>query len=712
MSEALFSPSWYRVAALTPRLRSHAHVHRHQYREETWYVLQDQSNQRCLRFTPSAYAIIGLMDGRRSVEELWELASTTLGDDAPTQPEVVQLLCQLHAADVLQCNIAPDVAELLHRYERHQHQHWQKRLMSLFSWQVPVVDPDRMLNLVVPLVRPLFSWGGAVGWSLLVGSALLVGASHWSELTADLIDRVTTPKNLLMLWVLFPLIKLLHELGHAFAVKVFGGDVHDMGIMVLVGSPVPYVDASASSALPSKWQRVAVGAAGMLVELALASIALYVWVSAEPGVLRTLTYNIILIAGISTVIFNANPLLRFDGYYMLADYLEIPNLRQRANNYLGYLCERYLFGRKDGPIPQATRGERSWFLSYSISSFAYRLLVTSAIFFFLADQFFWLGLLFALFVGVTGILLPVGQGVTYLFSSPRLRQVRGRAFAVSAGCAALVAVGVCLVPVPFRTRAEGIVWIPEAAIVRAGVDGFVDQVVARPGMAVSRGEVLVVCRDPGLQKDEQVLLGELQEVEARIREQVPEDLVKAKMLEEEKRYIQEKLARTKEQLRDLVIRANTDGTFVLPRAADWPGRFIKKGSVLGQVVDLKAMTVRTIVEQPDIDLIRHGTRAVHVRLVERLAEPIAAAVSRVIPAASDELPSPALGSEGGGQVPMDAKKQKAMRTVFQVDLTVPLAQGIMNVGGRVQVRFDHGSVPLLAQWYRQGRQVFLSRFNA
>src|ERR1051326_7941763 len=128
MSEALFSPSWYRVATLAPRLRSHAQLHRHQYRGQTWYVLQDRSNERFHRFSPAAYAFIGLMDGQRTVQDIWEFASTTLGDDAPTQPEVVQLLTQLHAADVLQCDIPPDIAELLHRHERTQQKKWQRRV--------------------------------------------------------------------------------------------------------------------------------------------------------------------------------------------------------------------------------------------------------------------------------------------------------------------------------------------------------------------------------------------------------------------------------------------------------------------------------------------------------------------------------------------------------------------------------------------------------
>jgi putative peptide zinc metalloprotease protein len=487
-----------------------------------------------------------------------------------------------------------------------------------------------------------------------------------------------------------------------------------MGMMLLVFSPVPYVDASASSAFPSKWQRAVVGAAGMIVELVIASVAMFVWVSAEPGTVRTLAYNTIMIAGISTVMFNANPLLRFDGYYILADLIEIPNLRQRANQYLGYLCERYLFGREEAQVPHATPGERTWFVGYSVTSFIYRIFVVFAILLFLTDKLFVLGVFFALLTAFTWFVLPMGKGLSYLFTSPRIRRVRGRALAVSTGAIAIVVVALCFTPVPFRTRAEGVVWIPDEAIVRAGADGFVVQVVGIPGSKVSRGDVVVVCHDSVLTTQVTVLEAQLREIEARIREQIPENIAKAKMLEEEQRYIEEKLARAREQVQDLVITAKVDGTLVLPRAEDLPGRFVHRGDVLAHVVDLNTLIVRTIVDQSDIDLIRHSTKTVQVRLAERLASPIDAGVTRLVPAASDELPSPALGSAGGGHVPMDPKDpkgQKAMRKVFQLDLELPVELGFVNVGGRVYVRFDHGWEPLMAQWYRQGRQLFLSRFN-
>ena len=714
MSEALFSPSWYRVGPLTPRLRGHAKLHRHQYRGQIWYVLQDRANERFHRFSPAAFSFIGLMDGRRSVQEIWELSSSRLGDNAPTQPEVVQLLSQLHAADVLQCDIPPDTAELLNRYDTQQRRKWQRRLMNFFAWQFPLFDPERFLQQFAMLVRPFFSWWGATLWCVIVVPAVFIGAAHWSELTSNLIDRVTTPQNLVLLWFLFPVIKALHEFGHAFAVKVFGGEVHEMGVMLLVLSPVPYVEASASSAFPSKWQRVVVGAAGMIVELVLAAIAVYVWVNVEPGSVRTLAYNTILIAGISTVLFNANPLLRFDGYYILADFLEIPNLRQRANTYVGYLCERYLFGRDEAQEPHATSGERAWFVTYAVSSFFYRMVVVVAILLYLTDQLFVLGVLFAIMTAVAWFVLPLGKGFKYLFTSPRLRRIRGRAVAVSVALTTIVLLVLALIPVPFRTRAEGVVWIPDEAIVRAEVDGFVTRVVATPGSRVRPGDLLVVSHDRAVETDVKVLEAQLREVKARIREQMVDDLVKAKMLEEEQHYIEERLARARERAADLVIRSKAGGTFVLPKADDLPGRFVKRGDVLAHVVDLGTITVRTIVDQNDIDLIRHEIRAVQVRLAERLAEPMTAQITRLVPAASVDLPSSALGSEGGGQValdPHDPKGQKAMKKVFQVDLELPVQHGVLNVGGRVYVRFDHGWDSLVAQWYRQGRQLFLARFN-
>jgi putative peptide zinc metalloprotease protein len=714
MTGPIFSASWYRVEVLIPQLRGHVQIHRHEYRGQTWYVLQDPSTERFHRFSPSAYLLIGLMDGRRTVQEIWETATARLGDDAPTQDEVIQLLSQLHGADALQCDVPPDTAELLDRYDRQRRRTWQSRLFSVFGWRASLFDPERLLHRLLPLVRPLLGWPGAILWLAVVGPAVVLAASHWGDLTANVLDRVLAPQNLVLLWLSFPLLKILHEFGHAFAVKAFGGEVHDMGIMLLVLTPVPYVDASAAWAFRDKWRRIAVGAAGMVVELFAAALALFVWLNAEPGMIRTVAYNAVFLAGISTILFNANPLLRFDGYYILMDFLEIPNLRPRATGYIGYLCERHLFGRREAEAPVATPGERAWFVTYGIASFVYRILIAVGIILFIAGRFFVVGVVLAALAAIAWGAVPAAKGIAYLVASPRLRRVRARAVTLSALLLAALVVLICLVPVPLRSRAEGVVWLPDEAFVRAGTEGFVARVAARPGSRVRAGDVLIECRDPVLAARVTMLEARVREFEARYNEHRLADLVKAEMIKEELHYAAETLARERERAVELVIRSGADGTFVLPLAEDLPGRFVRKGELLGHVADLTTMTVRVVVPQATIDLVRHRTSGVQVRLVERLAEILPAAITREVPAATEQLPTPALGSVGGGQVavdPRDARGLTAIQALFQFDLALAAATPGAHVGGRVHVRFEHGWEPLVTRWYRQVRQLFLSRFN-
>jgi putative peptide zinc metalloprotease protein len=425
-------------------------------------------------------------------------------------------------------------------------------------------------------------------------------------------------------------------------------------------------------------------------------------------------YNTIMIAGISTVLFNANPLLRFDGYYMLADFLEIPNLRQRSSAYFGYLFERYAFGRADAEPPHATRGERAWFVLFGVASFLYRILVMAGIFLLFAEAHFFLGVLFGVLVGVPFFVMPAIKIVNYLATNPRLRRVRVRAAAVTAVVAAVIAGLLFGAPVPWRTRAEGVVWLPEESYVRAGTEGFITDIVARPGAVVDRDDVLIQCRDPVLASRVVVLKSRLAELRARHAAEMTHDLVKAQVVREELRYVEEDLALTEQRARELVIRSKTRGTFVLPKAPDLPGRFVKHGEVLGHVVDLSTITVRLVVPQEDVDLIRNANEGVELRLAERPGETIPASVERLVPQATEQLPSKALGTEGGGRFAVDPRDQEGLKTIarlFQIDLQVPAHHQVVNVGGRVLVRFDHGWLPLGSQWYRQVRQLFLSRLN-
>ena len=708
-----FSDSWYRVAPLKPRLRSHVEIHRHHYRDQLWYVLEDHSSQRLHRFSPAAYSFIGLFDGQHSVGELWQRASASLGEQTPTQDDVIHLLAQLHAADALQCDVAPDLGELLLRQDhqlKHNGHHW---LLTLLSWRLPLFDPERILERLLPIARPLFGRAGAILWIAVVGIAAVQAAMNWSDITHSVTDRILTPQNLALLWLLFPLVKILHEFGHGLATKAYGGEVHEMGVLFVWLQPMPYVDASAASAFRSKQQRIVVGAAGMIVELFIAALALLLWRNVEAGVVRAMAYNVMFIAGVSTVMFNANPLLRYDGYYMLADYLEMPNLRARADAYIKFLCEFYLFGHREAAPETTSLIERFWLIVYPIAAFVYRIFVLATVALFIASKFFFIGVILA-FAGIAAwVLLPVVKLTAYVCANPRIERVRRRAIAASALLVFAWVGAIVWIPLPLRTRAEGVIWIPDQARLRASSDGFIERIVARPGSHVRRGDVLIICRDPQLTTHTRVLEFRVEELETRYMAEWLVNPRQAQLLKDEIAHIKERLARSRERVNELVIRSPADGIFELPEASKLPGRFVRQGTPLGYVLDLTALTARVVVPEAEVDLVRHRTQNIEVRLVDRPSHSFSTVIKREVPAASEQLPTTALGSQGGGAIavdPLDRQGTKTIEKIFQFDLALPSNAGINTFGGRLYVRFDHGWEPLVTRWHRTLRQLFLTQF--
>lgn len=721
MSESLFSASWYRVAALKPRLRSHALIHRHLYRGQVWYVLQDSSSGRFHRFSPIANLVIGLMDGQRTLAEVWELACERLGDDVPTQDEVIGMLGALHRADVLRTDIAPDMQELHQRHQKQRRQKLRQYLQNPLSLRFPLFDPDRLLTAMNGVTRHLFGVAGALAWSLCALWALVTAGQHWSALTRDISDQLLATENLVLIALVFPVAKIVHEFSHALVIKARGGAVHEMGVMLLVMMPIPYLDASDSLAFRSKADRMLVGAAGMLGELWLAMLALLVWVNVEPGVVRALAYNTMLVAGVSTLVFNANPLLRFDGYYIFSDLLEIPNLGQRANAHLGYLVKRYLLRIPHAEPGQDAPGERAWFVFFALASFVYRMSVSISIALLIARQYFVIGILLALWSVYGALVLPLGRQLQYLASSADLRQRRWQACATVALLLAAAVGLICFVPAPSWTRTEGVALASEETTVRAVTDGFITSVAARPNERVKRGQALVVTADPELQGRVLVLQAQLDEQKALYAAAVAEP-VRLNQIREELAHCQARLDDARRRLADLVIRSPGDGLFLIADMADAPGRFVRRGDSLGHVLDYRHIAVQVVVPQSDIDLVRAMTRRVELRLVENIPALLVARVKRVVPAATSALPGEALGARGGGELALDPNQAPgegapgqptaaASVFIFELELATPEAAPLRHIGSRIYARFERQPEPLGTQWYRAVRRVLLSMFN-
>lgn len=714
MSLSLYSRYWYRVAGIRPRIRDHIQLHRHYYRGNRCYLLQDEASGVFHRFSPEVYVLIGQMDGKRTLDEIWETTQEKLGDDAPGQEETLQLLGQLHGADILQCRITPDILEVFQRYRLKQRQDWKQRLINPMSLRVSLWNPQQFLTRWLPLVRPLFSWAGLIVWVLVVSTGVIYAGLYWEPITADIVDRVLNPWNLVIMVVTYPVVKLLHEFGHAFATRLWGGEVHEMGVMFLVLMPIPYVDATAAAGFSDKSRRIVVSAAGMMVELFLAALALFVWINVETGMVSAVAYNIMLIGSISTLFFNGNPLLRFDGYYMLADAIEIPNLSVRSKRYLNYLVMRYLYGMEEVVSPVSARGEATWFVCYGIASFMYRMMIMAVIILYIAGKFFVVGALLAIWAVILQIVYPLVRHFRFLLKDSRLQQQRVRALGVTGASAALLGAMLFALPAPLWTMAEGVVWLPEQSRIRAGTDCFVTSVLAQTGTAVQTGDPVMSCEDPLLSAQVRVLDARLRELRARYTLAMTEDRVEAQSIRQDMQTVSGILEEAHLQLGELVLRSLSDGQLVIPGSPDLEGRFVRRGDTLAYVINDAATHVRVIVTQADIGLVRQHTNGVEIRMAGQSGRTIAARVHSEVPAASDVLPSKALGIRGGGKIPVDpadASGTRALTTLFQFELELQEDLPAQLYGQRVYVRFDHGTEPLGMQWQRSLRQLFMREFG-
>jgi putative peptide zinc metalloprotease protein len=713
MARSLFSPSWHSVAELRPRLVPQARIHRHVYRGQVWYVVQNQSGGRYYRLTPASYELVAGMDGRQTVQALWERANAASSGDLCTQSEIVELLAQLHGADLLQADVMPDSALLFERCRKKRRDTWKQWLLNPISLKLPLADPDAFLSRWAPRLSWCFGPAGALLWLAAVLPALVLAAQHWGELTENLSDRVLSSGNLAIMAGVFPVMKLLHELGHAFAAKAWGGAVHEMGVMLLVFVPAPYVDASSSSAFPSRYRRALVGAAGMMAELLVAALALYVWLLAEPGVVHAVAYNVLVIAGVSTLVINGNPLLRYDGYYILADLIEMPNLAQRGQKYLAYLWDGHVFGVADLQPPAETAAERRWLLLYTPLAWCYRLVVTVGIVLFVAGEFFVFGVAIALWSAFGLFCLPLWKAYRHVVASPILQRHRARAVRIFLALFAVAALLVFALPLPLRTTAAGVVWLPDQSILRAGGDGFFQRWLVQPGEKVTGGTALYLLEDATLAAEVEAGRARFEQAEARYRKEQFSDPVRAAVSLRQMEQERDALARLEERAAKLVGRAEADGTLVVAEPQDMPGRHFRKGDLVGYVLEADRFIARVVVPQDDIDLVRGRLRSSALRLSEDVPQVYPAMRVREVPGGVDELPTAALGLPGGGPIATrsdDADGVKTLDRVFLVDLR--LAPDVLPsaFGERVHVRFDLGYEPLGLQGWRRLRQLFLSRF--
>jgi putative peptide zinc metalloprotease protein len=488
-------------------LRRDLDIEPQRYEGRVYYVVKDPVGLRYYRLKDNEYFLLKYFDGRHTMEDCQKAYEKHYRPDRLKLEDLEAFGQQLVKAGLAQ-NDSPKAGKLLfENRNKRLRQEWLQVFTNILYIKIPVFDPDRLLNRMVRPLGWIFStWFFLLSIGVMLAAALLV-ATHFETFRNKLPDyqvffRFSTVARL---WVALGLVKVIHEFGHGLSCKRYGGEVHEMGALFLCLSPALYCNVSDAWTLPNKWHRIIISAAGIYVELIIAAIATFVWwnTPAQPF-LNNLSMSLMVVCSVSTVVFNANPLMRYDGYYVLADWLEIPNLRERSNRFLKNVMLEHCLGVEVQPEPYMALWRKILFVTYAITSYIYRWVVTFGILWFLYNFLRPYGLEI---VSELLALAAVGSQAGWpLYRLGKNIHKRGRLpdmkrWRVTVSCAVLGAVlaFVVLVPVPVsRVRAVGVVESQANAVSRVYPrhKGLLKELRVRPGDHVKKNDVLAVLSDP------------------------------------------------------------------------------------------------------------------------------------------------------------------------------------------------------------------------
>jgi putative peptide zinc metalloprotease protein len=455
-----------------------------------------------------------------------------------------------------------------------------------------------------------------------------------------------------------------------------------------------------------------VGAAGIMVEMFLAALSLFVWLNVGPGMVRAVAADVMIISGISTLLFNGNPLLRFDAYYVLSDLIEIPNLAQRGSEQVAYLVKRHIFGVRQMTPPAWSRAEAAWLTGYSILSFSYRLIVLLAISLWVTSRYLFIGSFIAVWSLYMTLFNPLRKALQAPLRDGRLRPLANRIYAFSGGGLALLLLFLFAVPLPYSTRAEGLVWVQDQAILRAGEAGVVETIVAKPGSQVHPGQLLLRLANPQSEAHVKVLSAELAQAEETTQAAYA-DPNQMLIHGGDVKFLEDQLATAKARAQSLSLISAVNGSFLLSDADDLTGRYIQRGERLGFVADPARMMAMVLVPEDAIDPVRNRHSRVYLRFVTARGATAEGRILRITPASDNVLPSAVMSTEGGGLFAPDPRARDsltALRRFYRVDIAVP-GIGRHPVQERVYALFRHDWEPVGLRWYRAGRQLLLNRLN-
>ncbi len=638
----------FELGIARPRLRDDLRFSLRKSRHGPTYIIEDETNSKFYRVGLAEYTFLSLLDGDTTVQSAIAATAAKLGYEAFNEAEAAAL-----------CKWLIDAG--LADKRRHDQQQWQetqrrKEVARRMQWinpimlKLPIGNPDAFVSQLSKYAGWITSpWAGFV-WLVVCLAAvmlLLTRSDDWLTQTP-----ILAPDNWLLLGLAWMGLRAVHETAHAVTCKRYGGRVREWGILFLVFFPLPYVDVTSSWRFPKRRSRILTSAAGMMAELFLAGIATFIWYHADPGLLRQNAFNVMLAASITTLLFNANPLMRFDGYHILADLLDAPNLWSHGRQFLRSIGRKFFFGLNSGNPPWRPSQARL-VRTYGIAAGIWKVLILLSLSLAALSLLDGIGLIIAVLACLLWVGVPTFQIVRFLFVGTETEQPDRRRFVVvCGGCLAVVVAIGLIVPAPRVISAPVVIQHDPLTVVRNTSAGFIRQLPVKPGQRVAAGDLLCRLENIDLQAERRILRAQLRASEQRVRSYQSAGQPAAVRIElESTRDLRRRLAELSELIDSLVITAPHDGVVIAGDLQQRLGTYIQPGSEIVTIGGDGGRTAIALVSQDAsqslADLQGHPA---DIRIWGSAAGPLAAKINKIHPRAQTSLPHFSFASPVGGDL--------------------------------------------------------------
>lgn len=719
--------------ALKLRTRPDLSAKQQRYHGRTYWVVKEPVGLNYFRFHEEEYAILQMLDGNSSMEDIKERFEREFTPQKITFADLQQFIGMLHKSGLVISEASGQGQYLKKRRDERFRKEMMGKLANVFAIRFRGIDPERILNFLIPYTRWLFTKGAAFFFLLIGLAALTLITVQWDIFRSRLpsFHEFFGPSNWLYMAITLGVVKIIHEFGHGLACKRFGGECHEMGFMFLVFTPCLYCNVSDSWMLPNKWHRVTIGAAGMYFEVILASIATFLWWFSEPGMLNHISLSVMFVCSVSTLLFNGNPLLRFDGYYILMDILEIPNLRQKSTEVLKRYVVDLCLGIEQPENPFLPDRNQFLFAMYTIAAVVYRWVVVLSILMFMNQVLEPYGLKVIgqtiAAIGLFGLVVqPLWKLGKFFYVPGRMHKVKKPRLAATIAVAAAALLFVIFVPLPHHIDCSFYVEPRGAEPVYASVPGQITQVKVTPGARVESGQPLLEMDNLDLKTQVVVLEGEVASLEIQIenfrRQEHDRGEIGAQIEQYEKllNNKRQQLVEKRKQLDKLNVVAPTDGV-VLPAAhrperqldgqlATWSGTPLDKKNlnaaleptdVICRVGDPEQLEAILVIDQADIDFVLPG-QEVEILLDAYTGRSIKTKVEAIADEPLRIAPTP-LSSQAGGSLDTYTDKTGALRPLHtSYPARADLAKGedqAVQIGMR-------GRAKVYTKWQSLGRRLY------